>query len=469
LSFLQAFYPAAYDNALEFEKSNTDEAGMEIFKAREKFRLGLKIPDYFFKIAAWEKCFLTITPPAACTMPYFKCTFVDEQGHYSDREHYAESKAELRASLAGSDEKLIGVRRLWFKEFSLGKMFRKKIGYSEFLLFNQEMITLLKAGIPMIRALEIIIENTRVSNLREIISKAAGSIRNGMQISEAFSSAQIPFNKIYKASLLAGEKSGHLEQILEKFNIYLGKLTNLRRKIVGSLTYPVILLLFMIAMVLVISVFVIPKFATFFADMEAQLPPLTLLFIALTESLKENIVLLTALAITIFAVVKLIERTNPRVIVFDQLKIRIPFIGRVIHENAIAVFARTLAILISGGIPVPDAAEIAVETFANKYYYSKMAAVPEKIRQGNLLSGVLEEIAVIPRILVEMVRVGETSGNLMAVLDESADYYERSIDNKINTLISLIEPVIIIALGLVVAMMLVSVYLPIFSIIRVVQ
>jgi type IV pilus assembly protein PilC len=402
-------------------------------------------------------------------MPYYRCTFVDEQGHYSSREHYAEKKAELLAALSGNEEKLIAVRGLWFKDFSLQKMFKRKIGYTEFLLFNQEMIALLKAGVPMIRALEIIIENTRVSNLREIISKAAGSIRSGMQISEAFSSTQIPFNKIYKASLLAGEKSGHLEQILEKFNIYLSKLTNLRRKIVGSLTYPIILLLFMIAMVLVIAVFVIPKFASFFADMDAQLPSLTLFFIALTEFLRENIVLLSALVSAAFAAVKLLERANPRVIIIDQLKIKMPFVGRVIHENAIAVFARTLAILISGGIPVPEAAEIAVETFANKYYYSKMEAVPEKIRQGNLLSGVLEEIAIIPRILVEMVRVGETSGNLMSVLDESADYYERSIDSKINTLISLIEPVIIIALGLLVAMMLVSVYLPIFSIIRVVQ
>jgi type IV pilus assembly protein PilC len=402
-------------------------------------------------------------------MPYYRCTFVDEHGHYSSREHYAENKTELRAALAANDEKLIGVRNLWFKDFSLQKMFKRKIGYTEFLLFNQEMITLLKAGIPMIRALEIIIENTRIRNLREIISKAAAGIRGGMQISEAFSSPQIPFNKIYKASLLAGEKSGHLEQVLEKFNIYLSKLTNLRRKIVGSLTYPVILLLFMIAMVLVISIFVIPKFAAFFADMEAQLPSLTLLFIALTEALRENIFLIMAVAVATFAAVKLIERYNPRVIIIDQLKLKMPFIGRVVHENAIAVFARTLAILISGGIPVPDSAEIAVETFANKYYYSKMSAVPEKIRQGNLLSGVLEEIAIMPRILVEMVRVGETSGNLMAVLDECADYYERSIDSKINTLISLIEPVIIIGLGLVVAMMLVSVYLPIFSIIRVVQ
>jgi type IV pilus assembly protein PilC len=402
-------------------------------------------------------------------MPYYRCTFVDEQGHYSIREHYAENKAELRAALTGIDEKLIGIRSLWFKGFSLQRLFKRKIGYTEFLLFNQEMISLLKAGIPMIRALEIIIQNTRISNLREIISKAAGSIRNGMQVSEAFSSARIPFNKIYKASLLAGEKSGHLEQVLEKFNIYLSKLTSLRRKIVGSLTYPAILLIFMVAMVLVVSIFVIPKFATFFADLEAQLPPMTLLFIALTEFLRENIVLFTVLAIMAFVGVKLLEHYNPRVIIIDQFKIKMPFIGRVIHENAIAVFARTLAILISGGIPVPDAADIAVETFANKYYYSKIRDLPEKIRQGNLLSEVLDEIAIIPRILVEMVRVGETSGNLMAVLDESADYYERSIDSKINTLISLIEPVIIIALGLVVAMMLVSVYLPIFSIIRVVR
>ncbi len=361
------------------------------------------------------------------------------------------------------------MRRLWFKDFSLKKLFRSKIGYTEFLLFNQELITLLKAGIPMIRALEIIVENTRISNLRAIVSQAAANIRNGMQISEAFASPQIPFHKIYKASLLAGEKSGHLEAILEKFNIYLSKLTSLRRKIVSSLTYPAILLLFMIAMVLVISIFVIPKFATFFADMEAQLPPLTMLFISVTQSLRENIFLIAALAAAAFVAVKLVERANPRVVIIDQLKVRMPFIGRVIHENAIAVFARTLAILISGGIPVPDASDIAVETFANKFYYRQMEAVPEKIRQGNLLSGVLQEIAIIPRILVEMVRVGETSGNLMAVLDESADYYERSIDSKINTLISLIEPVIIIALGLVVALMLVSVYLPIFSIIRVVQ
>ena len=402
-------------------------------------------------------------------MPYFKCTLIDEQGHYLDREYYAENKKEVCASFSNLDEKLVRVRRLWFRDLSLKKIFKRKIGYIEFLLFNQQLITLLKAGIPMIRALEIIIQNTRLGILREILGKAAGNIRNGMQISEAFASAQIPFHKIYKASLLAGEKSGHLEQVLEKFNIYLGKISNLHRKLVSSLTYPVILLLFMISMVLLISVFVIPKFSAFFENMDARLPAITLFFISVTQYIKENIVMYLAAAVLAYAAIRAIEHFNPRVILIDQAKVRIPFIGRVIHENAIAVFARTLAILISGGIPVPDSAEIAVETFANKFYYSQVRAVPEKIRQGNLLSEVLEEIAIIPRILVEMIRVGETSGNLTAVLDESAEYYERSIDNKINALISLIEPVIIIALGMVIAVMLVSVYLPIFSSIRIIQ
>jgi type IV pilus assembly protein PilC len=402
-------------------------------------------------------------------MPYFKCTLVDEQGHYQDHEYYAENRKEVLAALENLDEKLVRVQRLWFKDFSLKKIFISKIGYTEFLLFNQELITLLKAGIPVIRALEIIIQNTHLGTLREIVGKAAGNIRNGMQISEAFSSAQIPFHKIYKASLLAGEKSGHLEQVLEKFNIYLGKITNLRRKIVSALTYPIILLLFMISMVLVISIFVIPKFSAFFDNMEAKLPAMTLFFVAITQYLKENIVIFIAMVLGAYIAVRLIERFNPSVIVIDQAKLKVPLLGRIAHENAIAVFARTLAILISGGIPVPEASEIAVETFANKFYYSQVREVPEKIRQGNLLSDVLDGIAIIPRILVEMIRVGETSGNLTTVLDESADYYERSIDNKINALISLIEPVIIIALGMVIALMIVSVYLPIFSSIRVIQ
>jgi type IV pilus assembly protein PilC len=402
-------------------------------------------------------------------MPYFTCTLVDEQGHFREREYFADDRAEAVAAMAGLDEKLVRIRRLWFRDISLKRLFKRKIGTTEFLLFNQELITLLKAGIPVIRALEIIIENTRSGVLREILAKAAGNIRNGMEVSEAFASSQLPYHTIYKASLLAGEKSGHLEQVLEKFNIYLGKISSLRRKTVSSLTYPVILLVFMFSMVLVISIFVIPKFSEFFASMEADLPAMTLFFIETTRFLKENIAWFTAVLLLAYAGVRLLERLNPKVILIDQSKLRIPFLGRIVHESAVAVFARTLAILISGGIPVPESAAIAVETFNNRFHYAQVRDIPEKIRQGNLLSAVLAEKPVMPRILVELVRVGESSGNLTAVLDESADYYERALDSRINSLISLIEPVIIFTLGMVIAVMLVSVYLPIFSAVKVIR
>ncbi len=402
-------------------------------------------------------------------MPYFQCTLVDERGHFQTREYYAESRGELSQSLSGLDEKLVAVQRLWFKGFSLRQIFRHKIGATEFLLFNQEMIILLKAGIPVVRALEIIVQNTPFGVLREVLTQAAGNIRNGVQISAAFSSRQIPFSRIYRASLLAGERSGHLEQVLEKFNVYLGKISNLRRKIISGLTYPVILLVFMIAMVLVIAVYVIPRFSSFFSDMDAELPPVTLFFMTATQFLRDNLLPVSAVLLLGYAGIRLLEHLNPKVTLIDQAKLKTPFLGRIAHENAIAVFARTLSILISGGIPVPESTEIAVETFANRFHYAQVRAMPEKIRQGNLLSAVLQEIAIMPRILVEMVRVGETSGNLTTVLDESADYYERSLDSRINALISLIEPVIIIGLGMVIALMLVSVYLPIFSTVKVIQ
>ncbi len=402
-------------------------------------------------------------------MPYYACTLVDEQGHYHQRECFADDRDDAAAAWTGQEMKLLRVRRLWLKGVTLKSLFKRRIGASEFLLFNQELITLLKAGIPVIRALEIIVENTPFGALREILTRAAGNIRNGMQVSEAFTSSQVPFHKIYRASLLAGEKSGHLEQVLEKFNVYLGKISTLRRKTISSLTYPVILLAFMFSMVLVISVFVIPKFSDFFDNMDAQLPAITLFFIESTRFLKDNLAWFTALLLVAYAGIRLLESANPKVILIDQIKLRVPFLGRITHENAVAVFARTLAILISGGIPVPESTAIAIETFANRVHPAQVADIPEKIRQGNLLSAVLAERPVMPPILVEMVRVGESSGNLTAVLDESADYYEHALDSRINALISLIEPVIIIALGMVIALMLVSVYLPIFSTIRIIQ
>jgi type IV pilus assembly protein PilC len=402
-------------------------------------------------------------------MPYYNCVFVNDAGKYSSRMIFADSKEELQKMYAGGDEKLLKIKKFFLKkDISLGRMLARKIGYFDFLLFNQKMITLLRAGVTFTRALEIVLKSPQKGTLKEVLLRADADIKNGMQISDAFTSNQIPFHKIYSASLLAGERSGNLESILGRFNAYLEKISNMRRKVKSSLAYPVVLFVVMIAMVLIILVYAIPKFSSFYQDFDRELPQMTLFFISVGEFLKRNGLLIVGAIMAGYALVKFIERVRPNIIIIDRLKLKIPFIGKIIVDNAITVFSRTLAILVSGGIPVPESVNIAIETFSNKYFIQQMRHVPEKIQEGNLLSDVLEEVNFMPSLLVEVTRVGETSGNLVDVLNENADSFENAIDAKVNTLISMIEPILIVCMGIVIAFMLVSVYLPIFSTVDVV-
>jgi type IV pilus assembly protein PilC len=401
-------------------------------------------------------------------MPYFKCTFVDDQGKYSSRVIFSDSKAEVLRNYQNADEKLLKVGKS-YSHLSLPKFFSRKISYFDFLLFNQKMITMLKSGVSFIKGLEIVLKNLKKGTLKEVLTKTDSEIKNGVQISDAFSSNQIPFQRIYSASLLAGERSGDLESILARFNTYLEKIAKLRRKVASSLSYPTILFLVMIAMVLIILVYAIPKFSSFYDDFDAKLPAMTLFFINLGEFLKRNMVLIVGIFIAIYMSLKFLEKVNSNIIIFDRLKLKIPFIGKIIVENSITVFSRTLAILVSGGIPVPEATQIALETFTNKYFVWQVRNVAESIREGNLLSDVLMDVKFIPGVLVELIRVGESSGNLTDVLNENADAFENSIDAKVNSLISMIEPILIVFMGIVIAFMLISVYLPIFSTVDIVR
>jgi type IV pilus assembly protein PilC len=403
-------------------------------------------------------------------MPYFNCVFVNDEGKYSTRMIFAESKQELWRLHSGADEKLLKIKRFYLKkDLTLPKLIAGKIKAFDFLLFNQKMITLLRSGLTFSKGLEIILKSAERGTLKEVLTRANTDINNGIQISDAFSSNQIPFQKIYSASLLAGERSGSLETVLAQFNSYLEKIANMRRRVFSSLAYPVVLFTVMIAMVLIILVYAIPKFSTFYQDFDRELPEMTRFFISLGQFLQNNILLILGMIMAVYVGIKVIERWNPNIVILDRLKLKLPFIGKIMVENAITVFSRTLAILVFGGITVPESTDIAVATFTNKYFIKQIKNVPEKIREGNSLSDSLEEVNFIPNVLVEVIRVGETSGNLVDVLNENADSFENSIDAKVNSLISMIEPILIVCMGVVIGFMLISVYLPIFSTVDIVR
>ncbi len=402
-------------------------------------------------------------------MPYYKCKLIDERGKYFIKREFAESKDFLINKYEDSDKKLVSIKRAILSDFSKIELFKTKIKVDDFLLFNQKLIVLLRSGISFPKALSTIIDNMKDGNFKSVLMGILKDIENGIQISDAFESKLLPYNNIYRATLLAGERSGQLDSVLERFNVYLEKVSNLRKKIISSLSYPVVLLVFMFAMVMLILLYAIPKFKEFYQDFGSKLPGITRAFIGFAEFLKTNIWLIIIGLIIIYMILKFIEKRNNNIVIFDYLKLKLPFIGNLILENNLAVFSRTLSILISGGITIPESSEIAVKTFTNKYLLKKTKNISEEIKRGRLLSDVLSEIVFIPPIMIEVIKMGESSGKLIDVLEKNSDFIESSIDTRINSLISLIEPVIIIILGLVIAFLLISIYLPIFSSIKVIK
>ncbi len=401
-------------------------------------------------------------------MPYYKCTLINEKGDIHVKEIFAKNRRELIQNNSGREEKIISVKRSLSDLLNTSIQISSKIKNSDFILFNQKLVILLRSGTSFIKALQVIISEMNSSPFKTILVKAESDIRNGVSISEAFNSPNIPFLKIYKASLLAGEKSGNLIPILEKFNAYTEKITHLKRKTYSSLSYPIVLFVFMVSMVFIVMTFVIPSFAGFYKSFDSDLPGITLFFIKVSESLQLHYPYIFAGIAVIYLLIKLIEKYTS-IIIIHWLILKIPFIGKIIMQNALAVFSRTLAILISGGIPIPESSRYAIDVFTNRYIYSKFKNIPQKIEDGNILSDTIREIDIVPGIMKEVVQIGDSSGNLSEILNKNADFIETTIDTRINAFISLIEPIMIVLLGTVVTFMLISIYLPIFNSMRVIQ
>lgn len=400
-------------------------------------------------------------------MPYYKCTFLNEKGNFEKKILFGADKTTLRLNLQDSNKKLLRIRRSLFTDLSKKDISIGGIKNTDFLVFNQKLIILLKAGIPFLKALNIITENHKRGPLKDLLTKAQKDINNGVPISQAFSYSQIPFYKVYCATLLAGEKSGQLNELLEKYNTYLNKIYTFRRNLIKSLTYPIVLLVFMFIIVNIVMAYAIPKFITFYRGMDADLPAVTRRLISVSKFLNANLIYIVGGIIILYLFLKFLEKINKDIIIFDYLKFKLPFLGVIILENAISVFSRTLSILIIGGITVPESITIALETFSNKYFYKKLKVLPDRVKEGKLFSDCLKEHDFIPAIFLEIVKVGEDSGNLKEVLEKNADYFETSIDTKVNTIISLIEPILIVFFGLLVAYMLLSIFIPIFNTARI--
>jgi type IV pilus assembly protein PilC len=400
-------------------------------------------------------------------MPYFICRIASEEGKLFSRSILASSPDDCRRLFEGEGFCVLSVRRDWNKVLSHGRIFGRQIKDKDFILFNQELMALIKSGAPILRSIETISNRVRNVALREILLKVEKDIRSGKSLSESFIPFENRFSKVFTASLMAGEKSGNLPGTIGRYITYAKTVSQTKARIRAALIYPTLLLVFAMILMGVMVMFILPRFAAFFRDFEARMPAITTALIGISLFFRRHAAVILAAFFILSAAFFRLRRKERFQEALDRLKLKIPFGKTIWRETAVALFCRTLGLMLDGGITLLSAIGIAYQAVPNRSLNRSLKDLPEAIKSGQGLTDSLSATGAFPGLALDMIRIGESSANLPGMLAETADFYDERIRAKIDTLVSLIEPVVLIFMGLMAAGMLLAVYLPIINIIRV--
>ena len=394
-------------------------------------------------------------------MPEFIAKIGTSDGTVTERSFTSDSEKALRLDLQQREYFVFGIR----KRSQLASLLpafrgRGKVREREFLLFNQELAALVKAGLPIIASLDILLERRKNPAFRKALADVRDQVRSGAALSEAFDSQGELFPKIYSSTLASGERSGEVAAVLLRFVSYQKILMATRRKVTSALVYPVILLALSFVVILILITNVVPKFVEFYADFGAELPLITRLLISTSTLATDYLVVVIVGGFLGVAAARAWHRTDAGRLTADRIKVKLPLIGGIMHRFAITRFIRTLGTLISGGIPVAAALGPAARAVGNVEFERRLIVVERKVREGVSLWSSLEETALFSDIAVEMTKVGESTGSLNDMLQNISEFYEEEIDTRLGTMMSLLEPIMLIVMGLIIAVMLLAIYLP---------
>ena len=394
----------------------------------------------------------------------FRCRLASPNGEIVEGVYIAETEARLRHEL---EDKGLFVLSLQPKHaiagVSLHMPQRKAISTREFLVFNQELATLLKAGMPLVQSLDLLKRRVTSPAFRHVLDDVHEKVRSGTALSDAFAAHGSLFPSVYTASLLAGERSGNLDAVLRRFVEYTKIIATVKRKTVSALVYPAILVSLAIVLVSIIVLKVVPAFADFYGTFGAQLPLSTRVILAISDFLRSQFILILAtLGIAIVATLSWVRQPGQQAR-FDHLLLRLPMLGQVARKFATSQMARTLATLLGGGLPLVNALEIAARSVGNRYMAAQLDIVSLRVREGQSFAAALEARHVFPEVAVKMAEVGESTGALQEMLNTVADFYDEEIATTMERFITLVEPVLLVFMGLVIAGLLLALYMPLFQ------
>lgn len=344
-----------------------------------------------------------------------------------------------------------------------GGVRRKRLSDQEFVLWNQELAALLKAGLPLLQALDLMLERMKNVHFRSVLIEIRDQVKSGVDLSEAFASYGDMFPRLYPSTLKAGERSGELEKVIRRFIRYMRLLLDARRRVVSALVYPAVLVGLSIAMLVIMAVYVVPKFMGFFAEMGTDLPLVTRIVLAVSTFASRNWPVLLIGCVGGWFLFRQWGKTTLGRQAIDRAKLRVPFLGPVLHRFALSEFCRSLSTLLAGGIPLVPAFEIAASSVGNVFVRSRVEPTIQMVREGKPFHAALEESGVFVDMAVDMVKVGEATGSLDDMLTSVSDFLDEQIETRMQRILSLIEPLMLVVMGIMIAIILVAIYLPMFG------
>ena len=396
-------------------------------------------------------------------MVEFNCRVADAAGRVYSQVEAAQSEGEVRQKLSDRGLLVYSVRRHGgLAARAVGSRRPRAVRNADFLVFNQQFNTIIKAGLPILKALDLLAERAAAPRIRPVLLDVRDRVREGSTLSEALDK-QGMFPKVYVTAVLAGEKSGNLTGVLDYFIAYQRVSVSAKKKLIAALVYPAILITVACAIVAYLVASVVPRFAELYADMSLQLPAVTQLLVALTVTYRIYFLgfFLILLAAAVFLL--LWSRTDQGGLAVDRLKLKVPLVGDTWIKFQIAQFCRTLSTLLQGGTPLVAALATSADAVPSRLISSGILQASQRVREGQSLHAALEASKLMPEMGLEMIEVGEASGALATMLASVAEFYEEETALRLGALISIVEPAILVFMAVVIAFILISLYLPIFS------
>lgn len=398
-------------------------------------------------------------------MPEYTCRVGTPGGEVRVEMHVARDEESLRQELGRRDLHVFEVRtrrpslRIGGLRVGGGAA---RVPRRQFLLFNQELVTLLRAGLPLLQCLDVLLERMREGAFRRYLLDIRDRVRGGAALSEAFLAQGEAFPRIYAASLTAGERSGELPAVLARYVAFAMRTEKIRARVRAAMIYPSLLTVMSVALICLLMFYILPKFSSFYLEFGQDLPGITLFVIGIARSLQAHGLVIAGTVVVTVVVAQAWNATPAGRRFFDRVKLRVPVVGAVARMYNIGQLSRTLATLLAGGIPLVSALQTTSGALSNQTFVDAIDRMAEDVREGTALWDSIERTAVTSDLTIEMVKVGEATGALAQMLTSVADFYDDQLDDAMTRIVSLFEPVLLIVMGLLVAFILLAMYLPIF-------